>query len=117
VENIFVGAKLSEYNTGYRAFSRELLQTLPLELDSDDFLFDNQILCQIVWLGYTVAEVSCPTKYFPEASSINLWRSIIYGFGCLYTGVVFRLAKTGLISSKLFRKTQPISDNLLYPSC
>ena len=102
VENIFLGAKLSEYHTGYRAFSRELLQKLPLKVNSDDFVFDNQMLAQIIWFGYTVAEVSCPTKYFAEASSINLFRSIKYGFGCLFTAIKFRLAKMKLISSKLF---------------
>ena len=92
-ENILMDAKLSEYHTGYRAFSRELLEKLPLEENSDDFVFDNQMLSQILWFGYTVAEVSCPTKYFPEASSINLVRSIKYGFGCLMTAVLFRLVK------------------------
>ena len=93
VENILIGAKLSEYHTGYRAFSRELLERLPLDENSDDFVFDNQILAQIVWLGCTIAEVSCPTNYFAEASSINLFRSIKYGFGCLHTALTFRLAK------------------------
>jgi len=102
VENILIGAKLSEYHTGYRAFSRELLQRLPLEANSDDFVFDNQMLSQILWNGYMVAEVSCPTKYFAEASSINLFRSIQYGFGCLFTAITFRLAKTGIIRSKKF---------------
>ena len=101
-ENLLVGAKLSEYHTGYRAFSRKLLEQLPLEENSDDFVFDNQMLVQIIWLGYTVAEVSCPTKYFPEASSINLFRSIKYGFGCLITAFTFRLAKMELISSRIF---------------
>jgi uncharacterized radical SAM superfamily protein len=102
VENIFLGAKLSEYHTGYRAFSRELLQRLPLEVNSDDFVFDNQMLAQILWFGYTVAEVSCPTKYFAEASSINFFRSVKYGFGCLHTALTFRLAKMKLNSSVLF---------------
>ena len=101
-ENILIGAKLSEYHTGYRAFSRELLERLPLESNSDDFVFDNQMLAQILWFGYTVAEVSCPTKYFPEASSINLVRSIKYGFGCLMTALLFRLGKMKIITSKLF---------------
>ncbi len=101
-ENLLVGAKLSEYHTGYRAFSRKLLEQLPLEENSDDFVFDNQMLVQIIWLGYTVAEVSCPTKYFPEASSINMFRSIKYGFGCLITAFTFRLAKMELITSKIF---------------
>ena len=102
VENILIGAKLSEYHTGYRAFSRDLLEQLPLEANSDDFVFDNQILAQILWFGYTIAEVSCPTRYFAEASSINLWRSIKYGLGCLLTAITFRLAKMRLISSKRF---------------
>jgi glycosyltransferase involved in cell wall biosynthesis len=101
-ENFMIGAKLSEYHTGYRAFSRELLLKLPLENNSDDFVFDNQMLAQIVWLGYTVAEVSCPTRYFPEASSINFPRSVKYGWGCLRTALNFRLAKMKLISSPLF---------------
>ncbi len=102
VENILTGAKLSEYHTGYRAFSREVLERLPLESNSDDFVFDNQMLAQILWCGYTVAEVSCPAKYFPAASSINLPRSIQYGFGCLATAVTFRLARMKLITSPLF---------------
>ena len=101
-ENILMDAKLSEYHTGYRAFSRELLERLPLEANSDDFVFDNQMLAQILWFSYTVAEVSCPTKYFPEASSINLIRSIKYGFGCLMTALLFRLGKMKIITSKLF---------------
>ncbi len=100
--NLLLGAKLSEYHTGYRAFSRELLEKLPLKENSNDFVFDNQMLAQILWHDYTVAEVSCPTKYFPEASSINLVRSIKYGFGCLVIGLLFRLAKIKIISSKLF---------------
>ena len=102
VENILLGAKLSEYHTGYRAFSRELLEQLPLELNSDDFLFDNQMLAQILWFGHTIAEVTCPTKYFTEASSISFQRSVKYGFGCLATGLTFRLAKMNLINSRLF---------------
>ena len=101
-ENILLGAKLSEYHTGYRAFSRELLQSLPLDGNSDDYLFDNQMLAQIIWHGYTIAEVSCPTKYFTEASSIDLRRSIRYGFGCLWTALNFRLARMGIIHSRLF---------------
>jgi len=105
VENLLLGAKLSEYHTGYRAFSRELLEQLPLELNSDDFLFDNQMLAQILWFGHTIAEVTCPTKYFTEASSINFLRSVKYGFGCLATGLTFRLAKMNLINSKFFPKS------------
>ena len=102
VENILIGAKLSEYHTGYRAFSRELLEKLPINNNSDDFLFDNQMLTQIIWMGYTVAEISCPTKYFTEASSINFPRSIKYGLGCLSTAFVFRMARMKIITSKLF---------------
>jgi glycosyltransferase involved in cell wall biosynthesis len=101
-ENILLGAKLSEYHTGYRAFSRELLQSLSMDGNSDDYLFDNQMLAQIIWQGYTIAEVSCPTKYFTEASSINLRRSIQYGLGCLATALTFRLAKMSIIRSKIF---------------
>lgn len=101
-ENVLIGAKLSEYHTGYRAFSRELLVKLPLNNNSDDFVFDNQMLAQIVWYGYTIAEVSCPTSYFAEASSINLKRSIEYGFGCLSTASAFRLTKMGLTKNPLF---------------
>jgi glycosyltransferase involved in cell wall biosynthesis len=102
VENLFLGAKLSEYHTGYRAFSRQILENINLEANSDDFVFDNQMLAQILWQGFTVAEVSCPTKYFPEASSINLRRSVRYGLGCLVTALQFRLARVGIIHSKLF---------------
>ncbi len=102
VQNILLGAKISEYHTGYRGFSRDLLERLPLEVNSDDFVFDNQMLAQIVWFGYTVAEISCPTKYFAEASSINLFRSIKYGIGCLFTALIFRLAKMKIMTSKVF---------------
>jgi len=101
-ENALFGAKLSEYHTGYRAFSRELLLKLKLETDSDDFVFDNQMLAQILWLGYMIAEVSCPTLYFAEASSINFSRSVTYGIGCLKTALEFRLARMGLRTSRLF---------------
>jgi len=102
-ENLLLGAKLSEYHTGYRAFSREILETLPLAENSDDFVFDNQMLAQILWHGFTIGEVSCPTKYFPEASSINFRRSLKYGFGCLETALAFRLAKMRLWKSKRFK--------------
>jgi len=107
VENLLIGAKLSEYHTGYRAFSRSLLERLPLAENSDDFVFDNQMLAQIAWLGYTIAEVSCPTKYFPEASSINFRRSVTYGFGCLGTALAFRLAKMGILHSRRFPPVRP----------
>ena len=101
-ENIVMNAKLSEYHTGYRAFSRQLLESLPLENNDDDFVFDNQMLAQIIWFGNVVAEVTCPTLYFKEASSINLTRSIKYGFGCLSTAMTFRLAKWGVLRSNMF---------------
>ncbi|HZM03823.1 MAG TPA: glycosyltransferase family 2 protein [Candidatus Saccharimonadales bacterium] len=102
VENLLLGAKLSEYHTGYRAFSRELLERLPLAENSNDFVFDNQMLAQILWFDYTIAEVSCPTRYFDEASSINFRRSVTYGFGCLGTGLSYRLARMKWRESNLF---------------
>jgi glycosyltransferase involved in cell wall biosynthesis len=105
MENILLGAKLSEYHTGYRAFSREILETIDFSKNSDDFVFDNQMLAQIFWHGFTIGEVSCPTKYFKEASSINFRRSLKYGFGCLNVGMRFRLAKMGLLRSELFSST------------
>jgi glycosyltransferase involved in cell wall biosynthesis len=102
VENILLGRKLSEYHTGYRAFSRRVLQRLPLDNNSDDFVFDNQMLAQIIWFGFSLGEVSCPTRYFPEASSINFWRSLVYGFGVIWTAVQFRLAKCGIVKPRIF---------------
>ncbi len=96
VENLLIGAKLSEYHTGYRAFSRELLERLPLDSNSNDFVFDNQILAQIIALGCAIGEVTCPARYMPEASSINFRRSVRYGLGCLATALRFRLARWGL---------------------
>jgi len=93
VENFLIGAKLSEYHTGYRAFARTLLERVPIEQNSDDFVFDNQMLAQIVWLGCKIGEVTCPAKYLPEGSSINFRRSVRYGFGCLETALRFRLAR------------------------
>jgi len=106
-ENILLGAKLSEYHTGYRAFSREVLQSLPLDANSDDFVFDNQMLAEIIWRGFRVGEVSCPTKYFAEASSINFSRSLRYGFGCLGTATAFRLAALGIGSEARFPRPRP----------
>ena len=100
--NVLMGAKLSEYHSGYRAFSRRLLETLPLEENSDDFVFDNQMLSQVLWAGYMVGEVSCPTRYAADASSINFARSVRYGFGCLGTGLEFALARLGLVRSRHF---------------
>ncbi len=95
-ENVLLGYKLAEYHTGYRAFSRRVLETLPLDANSDDFVFDNQMLAQAIWAGFAVGEVSCPARYFPEASSIGLARSVRYGFGVLGTALEFRLARWGL---------------------
>lgn len=100
--NVLMGAKLSEYHTGYRAFSGELLRKLPLDQNSDDFVFDNQMLAQILWMDYTIAEVSCPTKYFAEGSSINFMRSVQYGFGCLGTALQYFLARRGLVHHARF---------------
>jgi glycosyltransferase involved in cell wall biosynthesis len=95
-ENLLLGCKLAEYHTGYRAFSRRVLETLPLEENSDDFVFDNQMIAQAIWFGFEVGEISCPARYFEEASSINFSRSVKYGFGVLGTAAEFRLAKLGL---------------------
>jgi glycosyltransferase involved in cell wall biosynthesis len=100
--NVLMGSKLSEFHTGYRGYSRELLESLPLEHNSDDFVFDNQIIAEILWQGHMVAEVSCPTRYTTDASSISFARSVRYGFGCLRTAIGFRLARWGLWSSPRF---------------
>jgi glycosyltransferase involved in cell wall biosynthesis len=102
VENLLTGEKLSEYHTGYRAFTAYLLRRLPLGKCSDDFVFDNQMLAQILWTGATVAEVSCPTRYAPESSSIDLRGCIVYGYGCLRTAMGYWLAKTGVIDVAIF---------------
>jgi glycosyltransferase involved in cell wall biosynthesis len=103
-ENLLLGYKLAEYHTGYRAFSRRLLETLPLEENSDDFVFDNQMLAQGLWFGFDIGELTCPTRYFTEASSINFRRSVKYGFGVLGTALQFRLAKMGLVQAPRFSK-------------
>jgi hypothetical protein len=95
-ENVLLGAKLSEYHTGYRAFARSLLEKLPMEKNSDDFVFDNQILAQTLWLKCAIGEVTCPAKYLPDSSSINFRRSLRYGLGCLGTALHFRMARLGL---------------------
>lgn len=97
VENLLLGATLSEYHTGYRAFSRQLLERLPFEANSDDFVFDNQVLAQVIALGCAIGEVTCPARSLPEASSINFRRSVRYSFGCLATALRFRLACWGLL--------------------
>jgi glycosyltransferase involved in cell wall biosynthesis len=101
-ENALLGSKLSEFHTGYRAYSRALLERIPFERNSDDFVFDNQILAQILWLGEPIGELSCPTSYLAESSSINFARSVRYGFGCLGTGIAFRAARLGLARPRLF---------------
>lgn len=101
-QNAFTGAKLSEYHTGFRAFSREVLANLPLLENSDDFVFDNEMLTQCIYFDYRIGELSCPTKYFPEASSINFSRSIKYGFGVLGTTLKYRLQKWGIADYRLF---------------
>ncbi|MGL4685732.1 MAG: glycosyltransferase family 2 protein [Commensalibacter sp.] len=103
-QNILLNAKLSEYHTGYRAWTKKVLETLPLDQCSDDFVFDNQMLAQAIDHGFRIGEISCPTKYFEEASSINLKRSIIYGIGVIKTSFEYRLHRLGLLSNKLFRK-------------
>lgn len=102
VQNILMGAKLSEYHTGYRAFTRAVLETVQMENNSDDFVFDNQMLSQIMYAGFRVGEITCPAKYFPDASSINFTRSVKYGLGCLVTAVQYRLSKWGIGRSKVF---------------
>jgi len=103
-QNTLMSKKLSEYHTGYRAFSREILETLPLNENSNDFVFDNQMLAQIAYFGFSIGEVSCPTKYFKEASSINFQRSVIYGLGVVYTSILYRLNKWGVVRSSIFNK-------------
>ena len=102
VQNLALGAKLSEYHTGFRAYSRDLLLSLPLHANSDDFVFDNQLLAQCIYLGARIGEVSCPTRYFPEASSINFRRSTIYGFGVLKTTADCMAARLGLYRKPIF---------------
>jgi len=103
-QNLLLGYKLSEYHTGYRAFSRRILESLPLEENNDDFLFDNQMLAQIIYFGFRIGEISCPTRYFAEASSLNFRRSLQYGFGVLSTSLMFRLQKLHLARFDIFRE-------------
>jgi glycosyltransferase involved in cell wall biosynthesis len=104
-ENIMLGAKLSEYHTGYRAFTRELLMTLPLEENTDDFAFDNQMIVQAVQFKFKIGEISCPTRYMPEASSINFKRSVKYGFGVLGASLAYRFQKWGLYQARTLQET------------
>lgn len=104
VQNLLMGAKLSEYHTGYRAFTRKTLASLNWEANSDDFVFDGQMLAQVLHAGYRVGEITCPARYFAEASSINFSRSVVYGIGCVVTAIRYRLDKWGLVKSRLFHK-------------
>ena len=104
-ENVLLGYKLAEYHTGYRAFSRRLLETLPLEENSEDFVFDNQMIAQAIWFGFQIGEISCPARYFEEASSINFRRSVKYGFGVLGTALEYRAARFGLSHSARFAES------------
>ncbi|MCX7980383.1 MAG: glycosyltransferase family 2 protein [Bacteroidia bacterium] len=111
LQNFFLGAKLSEYHTGYRAYSRAVLEMLPWEHNSDDFVFDNEFLSQVIYAGFPIGEISCPTRYFPEASSINFRRSVKYGLGILRVTVEHLLAKWDLYVHPRYkiRKLQPVS--------
>jgi glycosyltransferase involved in cell wall biosynthesis len=112
-QNLVMGQKLSEYHTGYRAWDRKVLEKLPLLACSDDFVFDNQMIAQAAWHGFRMGEISCPTKYFAEASSINFRRSCVYGLGVLKTSLEYRLCRWGLKSKALF---EPASDSRLAPA-
>ena len=101
-QNVMMNQKLSEYHTGYRAYNREVLESINYNSNSDDFIFDNQFLAQIFYKGYEIAEITCPTKYFDDASSINFNRSVQYGLGVMKVSIKYFLAKTGIIKSKLF---------------
>lgn len=103
-QNVLINQKLSEYHTGYRAFSAEVLRSIEYNACNDDFILDNEMAAQIFYMGYEIGEVTCPTKYFDDASSINLWRSSVYGLGVLRVSVVYRLCKWHLMKSKLFNK-------------
>ncbi|MFZ9814693.1 MAG: glycosyltransferase family 2 protein [Candidatus Kapaibacteriota bacterium] len=104
IQNMLIGEKLSEYHTGYRAFSKEVLESLRLDENSDDVVFDNQMLSQIIYAGFSIGEITCPTKYFPEASSINLYRSSVYGIGVLLVSFKHFLQRIGLASFPMYRK-------------
>ena len=107
LQNVLLREKLSEYHTGYRAFSRRVLETLPLAANSDDFVFDNQMLAQALFFGFRVGEVSCPTRYLPESSSIDFWRSVRYGLGVLRTSVQYRLARWGVRGARIYDGAGP----------
>jgi hypothetical protein len=109
VQNLLLSHKLSEYHTGYRGFSRRVLTSLPMEVNSDDFVFDNEMLAQIIYAGYSVGEISCPTRYMEDSSSISFSRSVSYGIGVLRTSLLFRLSKWGWVSHPLFSQIRPRS--------
>lgn len=106
-QNLLMGQKLSEYHSGYRLFTAEILQTIPYHQNSDDFVFDNEMLAQILFHGFRLGEISCPTRYFEDASSINFWRSIQYGWGVLRVSIQYRMHRMGIIHSSLFKKNTP----------
>ena len=104
IQNILMNQKLSEYHTGYRAFRRDVLENISFQTNSDDFIFDNEMAAQILYAGYEIAEITCPTKYFEEASSINFSRSVKYGFGILRVSLQYFFSKAGIVKSKLFSR-------------
>lgn len=108
LQNIIIGYKLSEYHTGYRGFTREVLEKLPLTDNSDNFIFDNQMLAQIIYAGYSIGEITCPTRYMDDSSSISFRNSTVYGFGVLKVSMLFRLTRWGIIRSPLFSCLQPV---------
>lgn len=110
-QNILMQQKLSEYHTGYRAFSREVLNTIHYQTNSDDFVFDNQVVAQICFAGFEIAEITCPTKYFPEASSITFRRSMTYGIGVMTTAISYSLQRMGLIKIQLFERRNPVESS------
>ena len=114
MENLLLGSKLSEFHTGYRAFSRNVLESIPFLENSDNFVFDNEMLAQIIFSGYRVGEISCPTKYFEEASSIKLWDSTVYGIGVLKTSLKFRMQKWGVGKFRIFGKKKEGSPRAYY---
>jgi glycosyltransferase involved in cell wall biosynthesis len=116
-QNLFLGAKLSEYHTGFRAYSRKLLETLPLHENSYDFVFDNELIAQTLMFGFRIGEISCPTKYFPEASSINVRRSIQYGLGVVGTTAAFVAHKSGILKSSLFEVKETEAHSDYYRPC
>ena len=105
LENLFLGSKLSEFHTGFRAFSRKVLEELPFMENSDDFVFDNEMLAQAIYFDFNIGEISCPTRYFAEASSINFRRSVVYGLGVIWTAIRFRLQSLGLARFTIFENS------------